>query len=351
MPDLKLYTISDLRNWLVHNQLIEGLSEKIIAPARAWAILHNPYVKDNDAVVCAIFEEGNPVAYTATFPEWLEKEQRIIWWFTTLYCHPSAQGKGYGMIVIGQLCELIGEGNYFDMDGAAETVSIFNYLGLTTRYIPRYVFTYKQIQRSSFKGLCASLIENFAKLRCNRNRISLSNQIAKNNFTLRYITHIDDVSYNFIISHAEKDALLRSQDMLNWILSYPFMQQSPVLERVEKALEFSSDVRAYSIQAVQVWKNNALIGVFIYRILNDQFSLKYLYYDESAMLDVFESITEHFIKLKAKTLQTTNAAYAQWLKPYMVTTKYIEEKQSFSYPEWFDPTTMNIQQGDGDVFV
>ena len=32
-------------------------------------------------------------------------------------------------------------------------------------------------------------------------------------------------------------------------------------------------------------------------------------------------------------------------------TKYIEEKQSFSYPDWFDIKDINIQQGDGDVFV
>ena len=69
MPELKIYTILDLRNWLIHNHATEGLSDKIIAPQRAYAIINNPYVKDEDSVLCAIFENEIPVAYTATFPD------------------------------------------------------------------------------------------------------------------------------------------------------------------------------------------------------------------------------------------------------------------------------------------
>ena len=56
MPELKLYTVAQLREWLMYNHAPEGLSEQIIAPSRAWAIIHNPYVKDDDPVVAAIFE-------------------------------------------------------------------------------------------------------------------------------------------------------------------------------------------------------------------------------------------------------------------------------------------------------
>lgn len=350
-PVLKYYTISDLRNWLVHNQSIEGLSNKIIAPQRAWAIIHNPYVQDSDAVLCAIFEENEPKAYTAVFPDWLEQEKRIIWWFSTLYCHPSVQGKGYGLIVIGQLCEIIGEGNYFDMDGAEETVSIFHYLGLATRYISRYLFTSKKIQRNSLKGIIAYTLEKIVRLHCLLNRKKLLLQRAKNDYSLRYVNYIDDSTYSFIVKHANDDVFLRSQSMLNWIIAYPFMQVSPLINRTEKSLEFSSIVQSYVMQFVQVWKSNQLVGVFMYRIMNDQFSLKYLYYIKNYTIDVFEAITEHVISLEVHSIQTTNKMFAQWLRPMMLTTKYVEEKQSFSYPIWFSNSDKNIQQGDGDVFV
>ena len=58
MPELKLYTVSHLREWLMNNHPADGLSEQVIAPTRAWAIIHNPYVRDDDAIVAAIFEDG-----------------------------------------------------------------------------------------------------------------------------------------------------------------------------------------------------------------------------------------------------------------------------------------------------
>ena len=139
--------------------------------------------------------------------------------------------------------------------------------------------------------------------------------------------------------------------MLNWIIAYPFMQVSPLINRTEKSLEFSSIVQSYVMQFVQVWKSNQLVGVFLYRIMNKQFSLKYLYYDKDYTIDFFEAIIEHVMSLEVHSIQTTNMLLAQWLQPLMLTTKYVEEKQSFSYPIWFSNSDKNIQQGDGDVFV
>ena len=350
-PLLKYYTVLDLHNWLVHNQLIEGLSDQIIAPQRAWAIIHNPYVKDSDAVLCAIFEDNKPVAYTAAFPDLLKEENRLVWWFTTLYCHPSCQGKGYGIVVIGQLCELIGEGNFFDMDGAEETVSIFNYLGLNSKYIERYIFAPKQINCNSLKGKVAYIVDRFQQLRIKNNRSKLLRLIESNKFELRYINHIDDISYQFICEHSTNDAFVRSQSMLNWILAYPFMQQTPLCHRSHKSLEFSSLVQQYSINAVQVLKDSQLVGLFIYRIMDTKFSLKYLYYIDSYMQDVFEAIAEHVIRTSSVQIQTTHSEFATWLQLYNITSKYSVEEQSFSYPDWFTKNTYNIQQGDGDVFV
>jgi hypothetical protein len=129
------------------------------------------------------------------------------------------------------------------------------------------------------------------------------------------------------------------------------MQASQLINRVERTLDFSSVVQSYTLQTVQVWKHNKLVGVFMYRMMNGQFSLKYLYYEQNFVQDVFEAIAEHILSLKAQSIQTIDKTFAQWLKSLMLTTKYIEEKQSFSYPDWFDIKDINIQQGDGDVFV
>ena len=107
MPELKLYTVAQLRDWLEQNHPADGLSEQIIAPSRAWAIIHNPYVKDDDPVLAAIFENGEMAAFTAAFPEMIGEKR--YWWFTSLWCDPKHQGKGCGVIVIGSLAEVYSE--------------------------------------------------------------------------------------------------------------------------------------------------------------------------------------------------------------------------------------------------
>ena len=103
---LRTYTVADLKAWLIHNQPTDGLSAEVIAPARAYAIAHNPYVWDDAKVVCALFVNEQVAAYTAAFPEILQKpEGYLAWWFSTLWCNSAFEGRGYGLIVVGTLAE------------------------------------------------------------------------------------------------------------------------------------------------------------------------------------------------------------------------------------------------------
>lgn len=350
-PIIKYFSISEIRKWLFYNEYIEGLSSRIIDKQRAYAIVNNPYVKETDVVLCALYIKEEPIAYTAMFPDYIVGNSERIWWYTTLYCNPKYQGKGYGLIVIGQLCELLDEEAYFDLDGAEETVNIFNYLGLTTKYIKRYSFTNKNISCKTLKGLIAYLLEKKSRLLCNINRRKIIQEITKSDYRLSYVSYIDDFTYNFIINHVNNDLFVRSKDMLNWIIKYPFMQQTPIMDRVDKTLEFSSQVKAYYIQAVQVWRDDKLLGFFIFRMFNGCFAIKYLYYENKYEKEVFNAITEHFIKLKAISFQTTNKFLNQWFRTLNLTTKFVVEKQSFSFPKWLNSQDKDIQLGDGDVFV
>ena len=66
------YSVADLKNWLLHNRPVKGLSAEVIAPTRAFAIMNNPFVTDETRVVCALFVNDKLVAFTAAFPEVLQ---------------------------------------------------------------------------------------------------------------------------------------------------------------------------------------------------------------------------------------------------------------------------------------
>lgn len=352
-PIIKYYTVADLKQWLIHNKPTEGLSERIIAPQRAYAIMNNPFVIDDDAVLCAIFENGEPAAYTAAFPEVLERPKRErIWWFSTLYCRPESTGKGYGLIVVGTLAEIYGVENCFDMDGAKETIEIFNYLGLITAYSKQFVFSPKHISINTLRGKCATLYNFFRNISKKRLLYAVEFDIDNELYSIKYCNYIDDLTYDFMRNHSSSDMMFRSKDMYDWILHYSFLINSTLILNTRKDTYFTSNVRTYYMQLVRVYRNDLLIGVYIYRVLDEELSISYLYYDDKYANVVFSSIAKHFALLKMKRLKTTSEDFATWFLKYDFTEKFENLNISFSYPRAFKcPNDLMIQQGDGDMFV
>ena len=61
---LELFTVQQVRQWLKTGIGERGLSEKVIARTRAWAIVNNPYATDELNIISAIFVKPaakNPV--------------------------------------------------------------------------------------------------------------------------------------------------------------------------------------------------------------------------------------------------------------------------------------------------
>lgn len=346
MPELKLYTIAQLKDWLMHNQPAEGLSQQIIAPSRAWAIAHNPYVKDDDPVVAAIFEDGEVAAFTAAFPEMIG-EQRY-WWFTSLWCDPKHQGKGYGLIVIGSLAEVYGEEYILDRWGAQETVEIFSYLGTKTVYTPRYIFGSK-INRRTAKGEFVHFFRSAQK--CLHKLIEAPTK--REDYTLRYLSYIDDETYAFIEQHHNQDLFQRTQPMLNWIVQYSFTQACPLMERTAATTAFApAKAMSNQIYAVQVRDKERLVGFYIMKHTEEDLHVLYLYYDPAAANKVFASICDHAKRLPVGQLATDDEALANYIHANIYFPKTRKRQIHFAYPTSLPVRQeVTLQYGDGDGFT
>lgn len=343
MPDLKLYTIADLREWLENDRLAEGLCERVIAPTRAWAILHNPYVKDEDAIVAAIFEDGELAAYTASFPDMLDGKR--VWWASTLYCFPKFAGRGYGIIVIGALMETHEPELTYDRWGGNETVEICNHLGLITTYTPRYYLKDKSINTTTLKGKLAALLHSITE---NLYPKKLSNK----NYSLRYATYIDGEAYSFMKEHRGKDLWLREQKMLNWILSYPMWHRCTLLNRVEKDLEFTANTQYFDYKVVKVYIEGVFQGVYVMRRNGDTLSVIYLYYTQENREVIFTSIVDHVIVDRPKCVSVESKELRDYIQKELRFPKSEEEQVSFSIPQGVViPETYALQYGDGDSFM
>lgn len=358
MPEVKLFSIVDLRNWLENHQPVEGLSDAVISPSRAYAILHNPYVKEEDHVVATIYDHGELAAYTAAFPEILNHQSQItncdsmnrIWWFSTLYCAPKFRGKGYGLIVIGSLAEEYGIENCYDMWGAQETVEIFRMLGLKDITIPQYEFGPKSIHRNTIKGKLAYAVQQL-QLTFHTRRRALAKRIKQTPFELQYTMHIDDETYSFIVAHADKDAFLRSHDTLNWILNYPFVRVTTNAAMLPQRTAFPDVATEYTLQCVRVLVDSKLVGVYVFRVNVTQMAVKYLYYDTQYQNIVFAAIASKILEYNKPSFETREEDLANFIKPYHLFPKLEQKPISFSYPENAKIDLSKCFQSESDNFV
>lgn len=344
MPELKIFTVKDLRDWLENNRPAEGLSERVIAPTRAWAIVHNPYVKDEDAIVAAIFEDGELAAYTASFPDMLDGKR--VWWCSTLYCYPQFAGCGYGMIVVGSLMEAHEPNLTYDRWGVQETVEIFHHMGHQTVYTSRYHLLGKKIDTTSIKGKFAACAEYIRKA------LHPWPKPSNANYTLRYASYIDGDAYAFMQAHKGNDLWLREQDMLNWILRYPLWQGCTLSDRVEKDLHFTSYTQSYTYQVVKVYVGEQLQGVYVLRMHDNAFSVVYLYFANEHRDEVFASIVDHILAIRPKEVISDDKELWMYVKRLGLFAKLHEEKASFSIPASVQlDANSKLQFGDGDCFV
>ena len=340
MPELKLYIVAQIREWLVNNKPAEGLSEQVIAPTRAWAIIHNPYVKDDDAIVAAIFEDGQLAAYTASFPDMFDGQR--IWWASTLYCYPQFAGRGYGMIVVGSIMEAHEPDLTYDRWGASETVEIFNHFGYHTTYTMRYHLSDGKIDTGTLKGKLAYCAQELKK--CMHPWPKASNA----DYKIEYATAIDDEAYAFMKAHRGNDLWLREQKMLNWIIAYPFVKAG----KIEKACVFGADARIYEYKLAKVYVGENLHGVYILRQQDETLSVVYLYYTYDKRDVVFDSIINQIIDLRPKSFVTENPNLFERVREHLYFPKTQEVKVSLSLPEnKQDLTNFTLQLGDGDSFA
>ncbi|MCQ2383844.1 MAG: hypothetical protein MJZ96_03080 [Paludibacteraceae bacterium] len=339
-PELKLYTIADLRAWLIDNNPPAGLSEQVIAPVRSFAILNNPYVREEDAVVAAIYVGDELAAFTAAFPDMYEGKR--IWWATTLWCNPKYQGQGYGIIVVGSLMEAHDQELTFDRWGAHETVEIFRCLGYSTTYTPRYILGDKKINRSTLKGKLAYCVQELQKFVHHT-----PYTIHRTPYSLKYSNFVDGEAYAFMQARRGNDLFLREQRMLNWIMRYPFVVECDLLDKVERDTEFSSFVAKTDYKVVKVYVADAMVGVYLWH----NGSVIYLYYEEEYRDVVFASIVDHVYKTQCGLI-TEDKALASYIKGYVYCPSYKEEKVSFSIPvDMTLPDFFTMQLGDGDSFA
>ena len=343
----KIYSIKDMRDWLINNQS-NGLSEYSITPTRAYALVNNPCAKDEDPAIVVAFDEDTAIGYSAVFADEyvIGNTTGRFFWGTTEWIEPQYRGKGIAGKMMSALKEAVGEKNYIGLDSSIASIKLDQKQGSSIQIYDRTRFNL--ISQDSLKGSILSKCIAWS----NSKALKSISQFEYQNECVRFI---DGLTYQFIVTHAQWDVFVRQCEMLNWILQYPFYIGT---RRDAKAkidvCEFGSYKDEYNIDAIKVIVTNEIAGFYIITQTNKERTLRYLYYDEARKNEVLASVTLNLLKSGIEKIRFMSNELQEFMHQHGI--KHLNKRSFIDKialtipPGMRVDTNLRIQGGDGDMF-
>lgn len=272
MVEYKTYTKSDLRAWLCDG-VDNGLSEAIISHVRAWSLLHCPDAKDDDVmVVAALASSPNTsspkiAGFTAIFPEHLVRPDMWISTGTTLWVEPEYADEFVGYELVKRLWEAYPHCAMIGSDVARPAAMIDKLLGAKIEKLERrrYILR-RKIEVHSWRNLGSFILEPYRLYRQKQHiRVALR---PLDDVRVEYCNHIDAEAYAFMVAHSEGDQMLRSRDMLNWWITYPFHVEAPKGVAYKTQNRFSGWIAECKQLILKVYADTELVGVTMLTMRN-----------------------------------------------------------------------------------
>lgn len=342
----KLYNISDLSNWLLSN-VNNGLSEKIISKKRALALINNPHAKANDVALSVVFDSDKVVGYTAVFPERFVKPQleERYFWGTTQWLEPEYRGKGISAKMMLNIKEAVNN-LYLGLDSSVASTKLDKKQGSSITYYTRYFILLKPNK----KNIKTKIKEFYIN---NKNRRALK-KIQHNSYENEYVCCIDDDLYNFICKHSTCDVFLRTQEILNWQIQYPFSQAVGKDIHIKKEkCQFGTNVDSSCVIPIKVIKDKLIVGFYILNIINGNSIVRYLYYSPENRNEVYASLINKSFSMDIVKFTTFDKDLYKFLVTLGIkslNSSFNTEKISLTAPADFKvDDNARIQGGDGDL--
>lgn len=347
MIENRIYTIRDLKDWLIQNKN-NGLSDYSVAPTRAYAIINNPCAKEDDPAVVVAFENQRPIGYSAVFSDEYVSGNMLgrFYWGTTEWIEPEYRGKGIAGKMMRALKEAVGVERYIGLESSIASVKLDQKQGASIIYYDKLKYLFAS--HSSIKG---RLIQYYYMWQNKR----VLNRLQKYTFQNQYVNYVDESTYQFIKEHATKDVFLRQRKMLNWILHYPFLIGTHADPKAKKDIcEFGSTMDEYSIEAIKVYVADELVGFYIVSQTNNERTLRYLYYNEQQQDEVFASVTLNLLKPGVEKIHFMSSELQAFMHQYGIKhlnrKSYIDKIALTLPPGMTIDANLHIQGGDGDMF-
>ena len=283
--NIEVYTVEELPDLLTLDPFKD--SEHLpIHPLRATSYYHNPSAEKSDKVLWCLFDGKEMLAYRLVLPDILDTPTEKIkaCWLSCIWVNPNHRGKGHGKKLTNLALEE------------------WNHKCLATNFAPASFKMYSSMKLfyplKIINGLRLYYRMNTAELLANRNRIfaaakpvlqigdALFNSIKSNpklhdleefDLTSQISLTLDDESFAFIKLISGKEVGIRSKEVFDWILAYPWIKQTPTVDSFARRYHFSANAKRFEQHWHKLSSKGEIIAVLMTSIIDDNLKIPYLY--------------------------------------------------------------------------
>jgi len=193
-----------------------------------------------------------------------------------------------------------------------------------------------------------NLISSFHIYR--RNKFSIPQ-----NIRIEIPDEISEADFEFIKTQQQGEVFARDLKTFNWILRYPWILESPVVDALHQKYYFSSFEKKCQHRVLRLMnKDKERIAILIFLHRQDHLKLHYLYLKKDAVDEVGKLVFAKLIEWNIKTFTSFHPTLNNWMsnqRSPALCTKEIERKFVIakSLWPWIKADPARVQSGDLDA--
>jgi GNAT superfamily N-acetyltransferase len=365
--EIRKYTAAQLKAW-TESQEYQQLENVPVSRLRVYSYVHNPRLADKNGVIAYLAFDGNElVAYRTLLPDRLLLNAQTVnlHWFSGSWVHPSQRRKGIASQLLQEIVKdkgnALGASNWapaskkvYDKSGLFETLNqtgIRCYMRFDLATILEARFGKRKLNHlllKAFDKTANVLAYPFFAIRKYRwNKSALS---------FEYLHIPDNDCLNWLTRHERFEPNLRGKAEFEWICSYPWIKEAPLMSEQNSWYYFSSTAKRFNQFVVKFYYTNTCVGFAMVTLRDGFMKVPYWYVERNFTQDAVVILLQMAQQNKTCTLTTTHPDVVSVLRTHYwgFWAKKDFQHGFFLSKELFQqlPANAFFQDGDADgVFV
>ncbi len=349
----------------IESPQFDALPDIPISKHRAYSQLNNPSLDEEDVLLIIVWEDEKVIAYMGILPDEIYDQQgnpHKIGWYSCLWTHPSARGKGLAKKLTAAAYEAW-NGRIILTDFTDAARNLYLKLGIFED------FAKKQGIRLYFRSCLAVLLpprkpafERWKELlklgdifiNSLIGLASFFRTVKSPNLHWTLMEQVDEETNAFIQKHHSEHAFRRDKEALNWITQNPWLLNGSPQDAMAKKYAFSSVDRSFEHYLIKLKDENGKMSGFLFLTKrNGHLKVPYFYVTREVVPKAAKLILQLAHQWKADYLTTAQPDLVQYFnihrsgylfkrpqtKHYMISTQMTSK---------FDISGLAIQDGGGD---